>query len=269
MQKTCFMMLLPLLWPLALFASEKVFLLQDSCVRCHFLCENKAKENSVIAWKKSVHFRPDSGCSDCHGGDRFFYMDFKPGHMGIPDRAQTVVMCEKCHEPQVHDFVQRRRPVPGKTMCAATCVNCHGYHRVAKADSGIITKTTCGGCHSLEPAQKIFSATKAVETTMDAVKEKRGQYQEAGFPVRSIKTELESIQRQYSRAFHSVPLSKLEEHLASRIMDSLHGLMEKMERSTPAKWWAQGVAALAFLAAVIILLAFFQKAVNKRKGGRQ
>ena len=264
MRKIFFIVVL-MLWSTSLFAADKLFLLQDACVRCHLLCGERSKENSVIAWKKGVHFRPDSGCSDCHGGDRLYYMDFQPGHMGIPDRSQTVPMCEKCHQPEVRDFVNRRRPGAGIKMCTVSCADCHGYHLVNNADGGLINDTTCGGCHSPDKAIIIISAMKTAESRMAAIEGKIDHYEKNGFPVTTLKRELEEVRRQYARSFHNQEISRLEGHITEKTMDSLENLEREMKKSNPSKWRIQGVMVLSFLAAVLAVLVFYQQTSRKRK----
>ncbi len=254
-----------MLWPTSLFAADKLFLLQDACVRCHLLCEERSKENSVIAWKKGVHFRPDSGCSDCHGGDRLYYMDFQPGHMGIPDRSQTVAMCEKCHETEVRDFVNRQRPAAGMKMCTASCADCHGYHLVNKADRGLINQTICGSCHSPDKAESVVSAIEAVEAKMTDIEGKIDHYEKNGFPVTTLKRQLEDVRMQFARSFHSQGLSRLEGHITEETVASLKNLEREMKKSNPARWRIQGVMVLSFLAAVLAVLVFYQQTSKKDK----
>ncbi len=260
-------LLIIFLWllPSPLQAADKLFLLGDSCVRCHLLCETRARENSVIAWREGVHFRPDTGCSDCHGGDRFLYMDFKPGHMGIPDRSQTIGICEKCHEQQVFDFVQRSRPEKGKVLCAATCVTCHGYHRVPPAKNSILSERTCNKCHSFELARSLLSALKAAEARMSAVEERIAQYEKNGSPVLSYKADQAIINTEFSRSIHRLPLSRVEGWTKEKTMTSLIALEKRMERSPPAKWQMQGMFVLVFLAIVLVLLALYLRSVNKKE----
>ena len=259
-----FIIALLMLWPGSLFAADKFFLLQDACVRCHLLCEERSKENSVIAWEKGVHFRPDSGCSECHGGDKLYYMDFQPGHMGIPDRTQTVAMCEKCHEPEVRDFVNRQRPAD-KKLCTASCVDCHGYHMVNKADGGLINEAICGSCHSPDKAINIISAMNIAEASMAAIEGKIDHYKKNRFPVTTLKRQLKDVRRQYARSFHDQELSRLEAHITKETMALLNDLEGEMKKSNPAKWRLQGVMVLSFLSAVLAVLVFYQQTSRKSK----
>ncbi|MBW1989873.1 MAG: hypothetical protein JRI97_10055, partial [Deltaproteobacteria bacterium] len=130
---------------------EPLFVLQDACVRCHLLGEDGRKDNSVLAWKQSVHFSAQSSCADCHGGDRLLYMDFAKGHMGLPTRAEALAACAKCH-PALADPAATRPVAFGRQdTCTADCITCHGYHAVQKPGAHLLNAANCDPCHQ-DPA---------------------------------------------------------------------------------------------------------------------
>lgn len=243
--------------------SQNLFLLQDMCVKCHLLGENYGKRNSVLAWKDSAHFRADSGCVECHGGDKYMYIDFKRGHIGLPSRAEAVAICGKCHAKEKSDFLSKRAAAPTDFACTVTCVDCHGYHYVAKADAELFNKANCGGCHAFDRAAPIYKTAAKARGAMFSIETKIETYQNENFPVDSARSRLDEIGVEYVGMIHSEPMNKFERVTKDKTMKSIAELESQMEKSSPGKWKIEGAVVVTFLAIVALILLGYQAITEK------
>lgn len=245
-------------------AREKMFLLQDQCVRCHLLAENQGREHPVVAWKKSAHFRPDTSCADCHGGDRFFTMEFKKGHMGIPSPAETLAICVKCHEKEKADFENRFTGRAGNYACTVSCVHCHGHHQVEKAHAGLVDENACGTCHAFSRADRIRKRLEATQELFGAVRTNLMEREEAGFPVLDAQKKLNDLEKSFTRAFHAVPMETLDRRLSLEVLLPLEELKKRTNHKPVRNWRWHGLIILAVLFAAAFLAGLYLKSVNKK-----
>lgn len=135
------------------------------CVACH-------KEEATDL-QHDIHQGAGVTCITCHGGDpagttRDVCREGAPGFLGIPKRVQITELCGSCHGDleKMHTYGLRSDQLAlyklsghGKELYSggdedvATCVSCHGAHRVFAIDDPrspvypTNVPATCGGCH--------------------------------------------------------------------------------------------------------------------------
>jgi nitrate/TMAO reductase-like tetraheme cytochrome c subunit len=117
---------------------------QENCIQCH------EDEGSQV--KRSVH--DFLSCTSCHTDIEGF-----PHPAGAAlDKKESVVTCAGCHEGRVADSYGdsfHGKAVHLGSEKAATCVDCHGAHRVLREEnpnssvSKENTPATCAKCHEL------------------------------------------------------------------------------------------------------------------------
>ncbi len=246
------------------WAQNKMFLIQDQCVRCHLLAENRGQEHPVVAWKQSVHFRPDTSCADCHGGDRLYTMEFKKGHMGIPGDSETYAMCVKCHQTEKTDFENRFIGLATHYKCTVSCVHCHDHHQVEKAHSDLVNTTNCGKCHDFSKAANIRARMEEADDLLAAVRQNIAYKKEKGFPVESDQKHLAAIEKAYARTFHAVPMGGVEARLQKEIIGPLTEIKKRTSRYQVSAWRAQGVVVVLFLLVVALLAGLYLKNLRTR-----
>jgi hypothetical protein len=133
---------------------------EDSCISCHRESAEGRVKVSISEWENSIHKIEKVKCHDCHGGDPessdksvSHQTDFK----GRPIRNDIPKFCGRCHRRQLGDYQKSKheRLISLKSNeGGATCVDCHGYHRIkSKRDTESPTyylniPRTCSRCHS-------------------------------------------------------------------------------------------------------------------------
>jgi len=160
------------------------------CVTCHRDLEDEVLSPPVAQWKESVHFEAGIMCADCHGGnpkDEAVAMEPSEGFVGKPARENVSKFCAKCHSDakMMRAFNQRAdqfdlytgsvhgRKMAGGDMEAATCVDCHGKHKIlrVKDPNSMVNRKnipqTCGGCHS---KQEVFAKRNKPFNELDLYK---------------------------------------------------------------------------------------------------
>lgn len=266
-------MLIPVLPALLLLlaagasASDSMFLLGDNCVSCHLTCERNTPEISAVAWKESVHFRPDVTCAACHGGDKYLALPFKKGHMGLPSPAEAEAMCGSCHAQELADFIYLR-PMPKKNACTAGCIACHSHHRVAKAEPGLINEQSCGACHKPDKAKDAIAASRKLARERRELVSAITSRKQAGLPVDYATETLAAIDREAARAFHSAGMIRLSAALAEGPGKKIAALGNRLGRDSPAGFRFRGALALGFILAAIVILAFIFRSLP-RQGGKK
>ncbi len=246
--------------------ADDLYLLQDNCVRCHLTSERNTTENSVISWKQSVHYRPDSVCIDCHEGDKFLYLDFKKGHMGIPTAFKATAMCGKCHQNEYNAFIYLRSgSASGKIKCAASCVTCHGSHKVKKADGSLINKQNCGKCHPFEKVKTLDDTIKAAQKAILEIERRILDREKKGFPSETAKSQIETIKKAYASSFHSLTTKQLIRYITDQTMVSLKQVDLKIDGSSTQRWAFEGVVVLVFLVICVVLAIYFLMSLTRRR----
>jgi hypothetical protein len=255
--------------PATLFAAPKFFLEQDMCVRCHLLGGNLGAENPVILWRRSAHYRPDSGCADCHGGDKYLYIDYEKGHAGLPDRARTLEDCGRCHAAEKADALEKPAGEPGEFNCSVNCADCHGYHYVPEADVSLLNERRCGRCHPFGLVEPHKLMADGVAAATSAVEKKIALYEDQSFPVQSVKRKLDAIRKDFTSSFHSRPPERIRESSLS-IIESIKGLLEGMEDFSPRKFRFSGAVIISFLVVLLVLLIGCQRTLDsERQTGKE
>lgn len=139
------------------------------CVTCH-------KEEATDQGH-GIHQRVGVTCITCHGGDpagttRDVCREGAPGFLGTPTGVRATELCGGCHSDleKMHDHGLRsdqlalyKRSGHGKKLYGgedadvATCVSCHGAHKVLAADDprspvyASNVPATCAACHDGDP----------------------------------------------------------------------------------------------------------------------
>lgn len=241
-------------------AADSLFLLQDTCVRCHLTSESPGTGNSVISWKKGVHFGPDTSCAECHGGNKFLYMKFKKDHMGVPKGSEINDMCGKCHVNEIEATKTRVKfKNPTKKACEATCVTCHSHHEVEKANLSVINKGNCGKCHVFEKAEPLKQAIIEFQEkvkTLEAIIQKRA---ESRLPVTSAVREISENRGNLKKAFHAMTSPDLVHYIHGDLIPALSDLESDLSRTGQRNWVFQGIFIILFLILCLIFVKYYQR----------
>ena len=249
-------------------ASRDYFLEQDMCVRCHLIGENLGAPNPVFAWKRSVHYRPDSGCAECHGGDKYFYADLQQGHLGLPDAAGANALCGKCHARETALMKNRAPGEPGRPVCTATCISCHGYHEVDKATGELINEANCGRCHSYARVKPEKEALDRAQARITSLENRINRIQDLDFPVAGMRSDLAAARAAYADILHGKRPGQYAA-AAPAFIASLNPLETRLQESAPYKWYLSGTAAVGFLVALAVLLFGYQSVLGSNYSGRE
>ncbi|GAB4346867.1 MAG: hypothetical protein Kow0099_28490 [Candidatus Abyssubacteria bacterium] len=148
---------------------------ESSCVDCHRQLEDERISPPAEDWLQSVHKEAGVSCHACHGGDPTIpdiTAMATDDYIGVPSVTQIPELCASCHSDpdrmrkynlRVDEYQLFRRSGHGRALYergdtkVATCVSCHGAHKVLKKehiDSPVHYTNiaqTCGECHS-DPA---------------------------------------------------------------------------------------------------------------------
>lgn len=254
-----------LFWALspALAADEPLFLLNDTCVRCHLTGERSGFENSVTAWREGVHFRADTACADCHGGDRYASLPMlKKGHMGKFGEGEIVPLCGRCHVTESEDFMRKPSGPVDAPRCKATCVTCHEHHRVEKPRAaGLVSEKHCGSCHSFSKAKDLLEAVNLVDKAVMSVEKALAARRDAGLPVESAERELVEIKKDYARIFHSGTARTLPGEIREKALADLGRLAASLKSDSPGRWKVEGFVVTAFFGLVLYAIIRRRKAL--------
>jgi hypothetical protein len=241
-------------------AADALFLLQDACVKCHLTSESPGSGSSVISWKKGVHFGPDTGCAECHGGNKFLYMAFKKGHMGTPKGREANEMCGRCHVNEIKEMNARSQfRSRSDKRCEATCVTCHSHHQVEKATLSIINSGNCGTCH---PFEKAATLTQALRDFQDIITTLEGMVQERTarhLPSIMAEREIKAAQTALKRGVHAMTSSELIEHIQGKLIPTLSELKGDLSQTGQRNWIFQGVMVILFLFLCLIFVKYYQR----------
>lgn len=123
---------------------------ENQCVACHTQASGRAGEVAGL-YLKSSHAR--QGCEACHGGDPSQQEKLR-AHNGnfisIPDRAETLAMCGRCHTSALREFERSRHFPESRNIPRLDCAECHGTHTVGNPPETFGYVTLCTSCHGLE-----------------------------------------------------------------------------------------------------------------------
>jgi hypothetical protein len=247
-------------WP----AADTTFLLNDQCVQCHLAGEQTGRPNSVLAWKQSVHFRPDAGCAGCHGGDRFVRQAFRKGHIGLPDRSRITEMCGACHGEQQKQFLEKMSTA-GPTMCAVTCTDCHDYHQVRPSGSGLINPVTCGRCHPGDRAEALAAELGRLETRFREVTATLENHQQGRIPVDTVRRRLAAVKTEMSRTLHSRKFDEVLKYLRTQANGELDAIENRLSDFSPRTWRLEGVAVTGALVLAFALVLVYLAGLKRKE----
>lgn len=147
---------------------------QDECASCHVQRSETSLRAPVEDQASGAHGAAEMSCADCHGGARGEVSARahapEAGFVARPSPEEIVEICGGCHadrermgdagaELPTDQLELYRRSGHGLALArgnegAATCVSCHGNHRVMPASDPTSSvspdnvASTCGGCHS-------------------------------------------------------------------------------------------------------------------------
>ena len=132
----------------------------NQCLNCHEQLDGKFKTPADM-YKNDVHNHKGMACSICHGGDpkqedMDKAMSKDAGFIGIPQGAQVLKICAKCHNAEYTNLMGsvHGESSTGKGIIINNCVTCHGVHNIVPVKSqgskvsGANLVNTCSGCHS-------------------------------------------------------------------------------------------------------------------------
>ena len=237
-------------------------------MRCHLTHETPGNGCVPLAWKTSVHYGPETGCADCHGGNKFLQMAFKKGHMGTPSGQEITDMCGKCHVGEGERFIKRTKFTPATAKkCEATCITCHDAHTTQKADLSIMEEKKCTTCHGPDKAAPLFSAIDTVRKKIASIEQQVDTRMKKGFPVTAPIRDHTALKHQRASAFHSLTAADLAQFLNQDMMEALTRIEQTMAGNSPTKWLFQGVAVLLFLFLCLLLLKYYQSTVLPHEDG--
>lgn len=145
---------------------------ESSCITCHTELEDDTLTPPVEDWRAGVHSGAGIGCHTCHGGDPTIEDEDAMGtddYVGAPRATEIPELCGSCHSDpdkmrkynlRVDELDLFKRSGHGRALYergdkkVATCVNCHGSHKILPKDD-VGSKVhysnipdTCGKCHS-------------------------------------------------------------------------------------------------------------------------
>lgn len=164
-----------------------------NCVSCHLMLEDDVLTPPVEQWKESVHSRVGVLCHDCHGGDpedEAMAMEPEAGFTGKPGREDIPKLCARCHadaklmrvyNQRADQYALYKGSVHGRRLAegdveAATCVDCHGRHRIlpVKDPKSTVARAnvpaTCGGCHA---RKEVFEKRRMPHNQLELYKKSR------------------------------------------------------------------------------------------------
>jgi hypothetical protein len=250
--------------PVVASAADSSFLLNDQCVQCHLTGEQTGRPNSVLAWKQSVHFRPDAGCTGCHGSDRFVRQAFRKGHIGLPDRSRITEMCGACHEEQQKQFLEKISTA-GPVMCAVTCTDCHDYHLVRPSGSGLINPATCGRCHPADRAAGLAAGLARLETRFREVAVVMENHRQGRIPVDTAGRKLDVARKELSRVLHSRKFDEVLKHIQTQANGDLDAIEEGLADFSPRTWRLEGIIVTGVLILAFVLVMAYMAGLKKKE----
>lgn len=145
---------------------------ESSCVTCHTNLDDEVLTPPVEEWQASIHSKAAVGCDKCHGGDPTIEDEdamATDNFKGVPSVKEIPELCASCHSDpdkmrpynlRIDEYDLFRRSGHGRALLergdtkAATCVSCHGSHKILSKDdvNSMVHYTnipkTCGKCHS-------------------------------------------------------------------------------------------------------------------------
>jgi len=258
--------MLAMLLPLSVLAQSAMFLEGDMCVRCHVLSYELDAPDPTLNWRRSVHFRPDSGCADCHGGEKSFYSDLQKGHVGLPEKSQITELCGACHAREMNDVIGRESGEPGQFNCTVTCADCHGYHFTPAAVDTPLDESTCSRCHPFDKVERRRRAVDSARARFARLEAAILEIELDGLPAERLKLDLAKARDDFARSFHNQPPELMAENAAKTISE-LSRLGASIGLKSPERWRATGVMVVALLSLALVLLIGYNTTSESKEDG--
>ena len=243
----------------AVAASGPADLDEVYCALCHY------EEGDDFATSTHYH-RGLLLCNDCHGGLPFESEEAvakspETGFIGKPSRQHVAGGCGSCHIAAA-DFLARGPHADAADPDNATCVSCHGNHRVQRAELTLMD-STCGACHAvgsaaLETGREIGQQLEAGRSLVDRVRSEldsaaaaapvlRREVARLGAAVASLR-QADAMTHAWDREIIAARLAEFEVELGS-----VESRIREEDEERRRRGWIAGAVWL-FVAANLILL---------------
>lgn len=144
----------------------------NTCLDCHSSLEG-GHSDITSDWQRSIHAERNINCADCHGGDPSAStleaaMSPDAGYIGVPAKADIPALCASCHadvtrmrqyDLSTDQYAKYKESIHGRRLAegdtnVATCFDCHGGHRILKANDPasavypVNVPRVCASCHA-------------------------------------------------------------------------------------------------------------------------
>jgi len=187
----------------------------DDCYSCHTsVVLDKKDFIPVILERKSIHYKKDVHCSDCHkttdrliqkGGQSYRERIFSvcPFYKkNIWDRNRKNETCGNCHKKEYEDLLS------GVHKNKLDCVFCHSNHGIERATLDIIRPDRCSSCHRYPDIAPVKDEFRKSETVLMASESQLSR----------IKDDLPELYEKYTMKVSSArDLMKTQRHKLSRL----------------------------------------------------
>ncbi len=241
-------------------ADSRLTLLNDNCVRCHLTCERNGKPNSVLLWKKSVHYTSNSGCADCHGGNRYLDLKFNKGHIGLPDKRESEQMCGQCHQYEYEQMAKRNlKGILNGSKCSVSCIDCHGHHNIEPSTVHCINAGNCSRCHSPDHANDLIGTIRLADSKLKSLKKQIQKRIRKRYPAASSIADLEKLNYEFKAVFHEITMKELSKVIRSQTLVSATKLQTAIDDTKPTNWYVQGACVILFLSLCFVLTLYLSK----------
>jgi hypothetical protein len=148
---------------------------RDSCYSCHTsIVLDKKDFLPVILERRSIHYKKDVHCSDCHKTSGRLIRSGNPSQRGrifsacplykrnFQDTNKINETCGACHKREYEDFLS------GVHRNKLNCVYCHSNHGIEGATLDIIRPEKCSTCHRYPDVAPVKDEFRKAETILMA-----------------------------------------------------------------------------------------------------
>jgi hypothetical protein len=241
--------------------SEKPRIERIVCIQCHSTDLMPPAYRGIPAeWRKSIHYRNDVGCNDCHGGDpnnAALAMSPQRGFVGAPKPKEVPKFCGKCHLGIMQSYLESDH---GKALMATgrgpNCVTCHGSHNIQKASIEIIHEKLCGVCHSYERAETIKASLWLTEQKITQMDQDLKALRAGLIGTGDEEKVLFRTQAEYRTLFHTVDVNLVRDKTAE-FTKKLAAINEQVQKGFQELKFRQNFAVLLMLIFIGLAIALF------------
>jgi len=184
------------------------------------------------------------------------------GFVGVPGEAGIPAFCGRCHVGIMDEYFKSAH---GRALGkgGATCVTCHGSHKVMKASLELINEKSCSRCHPYDRAADIKEAMQQTEGLITYIERKIERLKGEGVATEAQEKSLFDLRNRYHRLFHVVDISRVKQE-SGRIQQELgtinQGLLKIDERNQRRKM--AGAAVVGGLLVAALLAYLLRKTFN-------